>query len=123
MALWGEYRSLKRWGLVGNLQVTESTPLKRIVGPQPLLLPGHEVRGSAPPHCSHNNMLPCYRSKSNRGQSTMPETSKLKSQNKLSLFVSWLSQIVCYSNEKLTNTPPVLITFRVVVTKHLKKIT
>jgi hypothetical protein len=54
-------------------------------------------------HTWIQDVLPCHRSKKNRANKSWMETLKIVSQNRLYLFIRWLSQaFIHYSNGKLT---------------------
>jgi hypothetical protein len=80
----GGGETFRRWGLEGGLQVTGAVPLK----------------GTVEPQCFSCPLLSLT-----KGNWSWTGVSKSVSQNKPLLFISWLPQIFCYGNGKLTHTP------------------
>jgi hypothetical protein len=65
-------------------------------------LPGNE---QLLPLCdSCHDVLPTHRSKDNRAKQPRTKTSNTLSQNKSFLLLSWISQIFCHNEGKLTNS-------------------
>jgi hypothetical protein len=64
----------------------------------------HKVSSLVPPCALHHVALPHHRTPNNRAKWALTELYEPVSQSKSFLLFSWLPQILCHSNQELTNT-------------------